>query len=82
MSLLLACESPTRVLLPLDVYHGVPTLLRSSLIVGRGVSFESVDMTDAYGLGRSIERKDASVAAREEDDGGGGSGGGGGTLVV
>ena len=76
-SLLLACESPTRVLLPSDVYHGVPTQLRSSL-ADRGVSYESVDMTKLDEVSRAIGR---NVGSMTNDDGGGG-GEGKGTLVV
>lgn len=77
-SLLLACESPTRVLLPSDVYHGVPTQLRSSL-VDRGVSYESVDMTKLDEVARAIGR---NVGSMTNDDGGGGEKEGKGTLVV
>eukprot|EP00571_Detonula_confervacea_P009182 CAMPEP_0172320326 /NCGR_PEP_ID=MMETSP1058-20130122/40271_1 /TAXON_ID=83371 /ORGANISM="Detonula confervacea, Strain CCMP 353" /LENGTH=472 /DNA_ID=CAMNT_0013035565 /DNA_START=76 /DNA_END=1491 /DNA_ORIENTATION=+ len=44
-SVLLACKSPVKLLIPEDVYHGVPTQLHSSLN-DHGVAYESVDMTD------------------------------------
>ena len=53
-SLLLACKSPVKLLLPRDVYHGVPTQLHSSL-KDHGVAHESVDMTNCNEIQQKIK---------------------------
>jgi len=53
-SLLLACKSPVKMLIPQDVYHGVPTQLHASL-VDHGVAHESVDMTNCNEVHQKIK---------------------------
>lgn len=53
-SLLLACKSPVKLLMPEDVYHGVPTQLHSSLN-DHGVAHEAVDMTNCKEIRQKIE---------------------------
>ncbi|KAL7527039.1 hypothetical protein ACHAXR_001768 [Thalassiosira sp. AJA248-18] len=52
-SLLLACKSPVKLLIPQDVYHGVPTQLHTSLN-DHGVDHESVDMTNSNQIRQKI----------------------------
>ena len=81
-SLLLSCESPTRVILPNDVYHGVPTQLVTSL-VGRNVSYESTDMTNVDDVRRTVELNVARMLDDDYDnDDGGGRGRGGDILLA
>ncbi len=53
-SLLLACTSPVQLLIPKDVYHGVPTQLLNAFSE-HGVSHESVDMTDVNEVQQKLE---------------------------
>jgi len=53
-SLLLACKSPVKLLIPKDVYHGVPTQLHSSL-KDHGVAHEAVDMTSSSEIRQKIK---------------------------
>lgn len=53
-SLLLAQKSPVKVILPNDVYHGVPTQLHVCLN-DHGITHEAVDMTDVNGLEQQLE---------------------------
>ena len=53
-SLLLACKSPVKMIIPQDVYHGVPTQLHASLN-DHGVAHESVDMTSCNEIQQKIE---------------------------
>mmetsp|Transcript_11758 Transcript_11758/g.23899 ORF Transcript_11758/g.23899 Transcript_11758/m.23899 type:complete len:331 (+) Transcript_11758:74-1066(+) len=53
-SLFLAHSSPTKVFLPKDVYHGVPTQLYTSLN-DHGVSHEAVDMTNKQEMLQKVE---------------------------
>ena len=53
-SLLLACTSPVQLLLPKDVYHGVPTQLLNAFCE-HGVSYKSVDMTNVNDLQQKLE---------------------------
>ncbi|KAL7431145.1 hypothetical protein ACHAXH_002560 [Discostella pseudostelligera] len=53
-SLILACPSPVKLLIPKDVYHGVPTQLYNSFSA-HGVSHESVDMTNLNELHQKLE---------------------------
>lgn len=52
-SLILACNTPVKLLIPHDIYHGVPTLLHTSL-TNHGVDHESVDMTDCDTIRQKI----------------------------
>jgi len=53
-SLLLACKSPVMVLIPKDVYHGVPSQLHTSLN-DHGIAHKSVDMTNINEIQQQIE---------------------------
>eukprot|EP00984_Skeletonema_dohrnii_P017857 scaffold8219_cov117-Skeletonema_dohrnii-CCMP3373.AAC.1 len=53
-SLLLAQTSPVKVLVPEDIYHGVPTQLHVCLN-DHGIFHESVDMTNAYDIRQTIQ---------------------------
>jgi cystathionine gamma-synthase len=53
-SLLLAQKSPVKVLLPEDVYHGVPTQLHVCLN-DHGILHESVNMTNVHDIRQTIE---------------------------
>ena len=61
-SLLLALSSqtqsplPLHVIVPTDVYHGVPTVLSSVLTNQVGISFSAVDMTSVQGIQTELER--------------------------
>ena len=59
-SLLLACKSPTKILIPSDVYHGVPTQLYSALN-DHGIMHESVDMTNCNEIQQKIEENIGSA---------------------
>jgi cystathionine gamma-synthase len=58
-SLLLACRSPVKLLIPKDVYHGLPTQLYNSFSE-HGVSHESVDMTNLNELQQTLEENTES----------------------
>ena len=68
-SLLLACKSPVKMLIPKDVYHGVPTQLHTSLN-DHGIIHESVDMTNCNEIRQTI--KENIISSNENE----------GTLVV
>lgn len=53
-SILLACKSPVKLLIPKDVYHGVPTQLHACLN-DHGVAHESVNMTNCSEIRQKIE---------------------------
>jgi cystathionine beta-lyase/cystathionine gamma-synthase len=61
-SLLLAISSqtqqplPLHVIVPTDVYHGVPTVLSSVLTNQLGISSSAVDMTSLQGIQLELER--------------------------
>lgn len=59
-SLLLACKSPTKILTPSDVYHGVPTQLYTALH-DHGIMHESVDMTNCNEIQQKIEENVGSA---------------------
>ena len=69
-SLLLAQKSPIKVLVPEDIYHGVPTLLHVCLN-DHGISHESVDMTNSNDVRQKIEDHIESISKKNA-----------GTLVV
>ena len=53
-SLLLACKSPVKVLIPKDVYHGVPTQLHAALN-DHGVVHIPVDMTNSNEIQQKVQ---------------------------
>ena len=72
-SLLLAQKSPVKVLVPEDIYHGVPTQLHVCLN-DHGIVHESVDMTNAQDIRQTIEHHIKESNSNAD--------GGAGTLVV
>ncbi|KAK1742564.1 cystathionine gamma-synthase [Skeletonema marinoi] len=65
-SLLLAQKSPVKVLVPEDIYHGVPTQLHVCLN-DHGIVHESVDMTNAYDIRQTIEHHIDSKSNAQHD---------------
>jgi len=61
-SLLLACKSPVKLLMPEDVYHGLPTQLKC--LNDHGIVYKSVDMTNITKIRQQIKEYIES-----EDDG-------------
>ena len=64
-TLLLAHPPPVHVILPADVYHGVPTLLHT-VLKHHGVRFSSVDMRDAEKVEQAV-REYATQGADDSD---------------
>ena len=65
-SLLLAQTSPVKVLVPEDIYHGVPTQLQVCLN-DHGIVHESVDMTNSYDIRQTIEHHVDSKSNAQHD---------------
>lgn len=70
-SLLLAQTSPVKLLIPSDVYHGVPTQLHVCLN-DHGITHEAVDMTNVNDLQQKLEHYIESDTNNNDD----------GTLVI
>lgn len=67
-SLLLAQKSPVKVIVPTDVYHGVPTQLHLCLN-DHGITHEAVDMTDVKGLQQKLEHHIIESDTNNNNDG-------------
>lgn len=67
-SLLLAQKSPVKVIVPTDVYHGVPTQLHLCLN-DHGITHEAVDMTDVKGLQQMLEHHIIESDTNNNNDG-------------
>ena len=67
-SLLLAQKSPVKVIVPTDVYHGVPTQLHGCLN-DHGITHEAVDMTDVKGLQQKLEHYIIESDTNNNNDG-------------
>lgn len=63
-SLILSHKSPVKLLVPRDVYHGVPTQLVAAL-EDHGVLHRAVDMTDCEELQRTIAQEVLNSSGRE-----------------
>lgn len=54
-AVIMAMARPLHIILPDDIYHGVPTQLKTVFHQDRGISFSSIDMTDQFNLQKEIE---------------------------